>query len=101
MIEIKDLTFGYKRKNILFDHLNIDIPMGNIYGLLGKNGSGKTTLLKQITGLLHPNQGECLIFGIPSQYKLPSVLGNIYLIPEEFELPAIKMKDFARIHAPF
>jgi ABC-2 type transport system ATP-binding protein len=101
MIEIKNLTFGYKRNNILFDNLNLNIPMGNIYGLLGKNGAGKTTLLKQITGLLNPTRGECMIFGVPSQYKIPTVMENLYLIPEEFELPAINMKDFVRIHAPF
>ncbi len=101
MIEIKNLTFSYQRKNILFDHLSIDIPMGNIYGLLGKNGAGKTTLLKQITGLLNPTLGECLLFGIPSRHRLPSVLENLYLIPEEFELPAIKVNEFVSIHAPF
>ena len=101
MIEIKDLTFGYKRRNTLFDHLSIQIPMGNIYGLLGKNGAGKTTLLKQITGLLYPTTGECLIFGKPAQERLPEVLSDMYLIPEEFQLPAIRMNEFARLHAPF
>lgn len=75
--------------------------MGSIYGLLGKNGAGKTTLLKHITGLLYPNQGECLIFGKSAQERLPEVLGDIYLIPEEFQLPAIRMNEFTKIHAPF
>ena len=101
MIEIKDLTFGYRRKNFLFDHLSIQMSMCNIYGLLGKNGAGKTTLLKQITGLLYPDRGECLIFGKPSQDRLPGVLSDLYLIPEEFQLPAIRMKEYARLHAPF
>jgi ABC-2 type transport system ATP-binding protein len=77
------------------------MSMGNIYGLLGKNGAGKTTLLKQITGLLYPDRGECLIFGKPSQDRLPGVLSDLYLIPEEFQLPAIRMKEYARLHAPF
>jgi ABC-2 type transport system ATP-binding protein len=101
MIEIKDLTFGYKRNRILFDHLNIQLPMGSIYGLLGKNGAGKTTLLKHITGLLYSSQGECLLFGKPAQERLPDVLCDLYLIPEEFELPAIRMKEFTHLHAPF
>jgi ABC-2 type transport system ATP-binding protein len=101
MIEIKDLTFGYKRTNILFDHLSINMPMGSIYGLLGKNGAGKTTLLKQITGLLYPGQGECLLFGKPAQERLPDVLCDLYLIPEEFQLPAIRMNEFTQLHAPF
>lgn len=101
MIEIKNLTFGYRRNNNLFDHLFLDLPMGNIYGLLGKNGAGKTTLLKQITGLLYPKEGECLIFGKSSKERLPEILNDLYLIPEEFQLPAIKLNEFARLHAPF
>ncbi len=101
MIEIKELTFGYKRKTILFDHLNIQMPMGSIYGLLGKNGAGKTTLLKHITGLLYPGQGECFFFGKPARKRLPDVLCDLYLIPEEFQLPAIRMNEFTRLHAPF
>jgi ABC-2 type transport system ATP-binding protein len=101
MIEIKNLTFGYKKKNILFDQLNIQLPMGNIYGLLGKNGAGKTTLLKHIMGLLYPNQGDCLLFGTSAQERQPGILSDIYLIPEEFQLPAIRMNEFVRLHAPF
>ena len=101
MIEINNLTFGYQRKHILFNQLSIQIPMGHIYGLLGKNGAGKTTLLKQITGLLYPTTGECLIFGKPAQERLPEVLSDMYLIPEEFQLPAIRMNEFSRLHAPF
>jgi ABC-2 type transport system ATP-binding protein len=101
MIEIKNLTFGYRRNNSLFDHLCLELPLGNIYGLLGKNGAGKTTLLKQITGLLYPKEGECLVYGKPSKERLPEVLSDLYLIPEEFQLPAIKMNEFARLHAPF
>jgi ABC-2 type transport system ATP-binding protein len=77
------------------------MPLGNIYGLLGKNGAGKTTLLKHIIGLLYPNKGECLIFGKLSRERLPDILNNMYLIPEEFQLPAIPMNEFTRLHAPF
>jgi ABC-2 type transport system ATP-binding protein len=101
MIEIKNLTFGYKKRSILFDQLDLHLPMGNIYGLLGKNGAGKTTLLKLITGLLYPSTGECLLFDKRAQDRLPDVLADLYLIPEEFQLPAIRMNEFVRLHAPF
>lgn len=101
MIQINDLTFGYRKNNLLFDGLNIHISAGNIIGLLGKNGAGKTTLLKHITGLLFPKQGECLLFGKHAQDRLPEVLNDIFLIPEEFQLPAIRMNDFTKLHAPF
>jgi ABC-type multidrug transport system, ATPase component len=75
--------------------------MGNIYGLLGKNGAGKTTLLKLITGLLYPATGECLLFDHAAQDRLPHILADLYLIPEEFQLPAIRMNEFVKLHAPF
>jgi ABC-2 type transport system ATP-binding protein len=101
MIQIKNLSFGYKKNKFLFEDLSLQLPTGNIYGLLGRNGAGKTTLLKQITGLLFPQKGECLVFDTPAQDRLPEVLNEIYFIPEEFQLPAISMKAFTRLHAPF
>jgi ABC-2 type transport system ATP-binding protein len=58
MIQVKKLSFGYKKNKFLFDDLSLQIPAGNIYGLLGRNGTGKTTLLKQITGLLFPQKAN-------------------------------------------
>lgn len=101
MINVKNLTFGYRRNSILFNQLNLQLSMGNIYGLLGKNGAGKTTLLKLITGLLYPSAGECLLFDVPAQDRLPHILADLYLIPEEFQLPAIRMNEFVKLHAPF
>jgi ABC-2 type transport system ATP-binding protein len=101
MIEINHLTFGYKKKYPLFDDLNLQLPAGKIYGLLGKNGAGKTTLLKHITGLLYPQQGECLVLGQHAKDRLPSVLSDIFFIPEEFQLPALTIHEFVKLHAPF
>lgn len=101
MIEIKSMSFGYKKNKLLFDHLNLQIHKGTVYGLLGRNGAGKTTLLKQIMGLLYPAKGDCLIFDKPASLRLPGVLNRIYFIPEEFVLPAISMSLFTKLHAPF
>jgi ABC-2 type transport system ATP-binding protein len=101
MIEIKDLTFGYKKNQNLFRELNLKLQSGSIYGLFGMNGAGKTTLLKQIAGLLYPHKGECLIFEKNVTERLPEVMANIYVIPEEFILPSITIKTFVDLHAPF
>lgn len=101
MIQIKNLSFGYKKSKYLFDDLSLHIPMGNIYGLLGRNGAGKTTLLKQIAGLLFPSKGECIVFDKPVRERLPEVLNDIYFIPEEFQLPSITMNAFTKLHSPF
>ncbi|MFO7977593.1 MAG: ABC transporter ATP-binding protein [Bacteroidales bacterium] len=101
MINITNLTFGYKKNKILFNNLNLKLEAGNIYGLFGMNGAGKTTLLKHISGLLFPQEGECLVFNQPSGDRTPEMLSNIFIIPEEFELPAMSAETYAKIHAPF
>ena len=101
MVEISDLTFGYTRRKMLFNKLNLTLKPGNIYGLLGKNGAGKTTLLKHISGLIFPNAGSCQVFDSEAGQRLPETLQDIFLIPEEFSLPAIKGVAFGAINAPF
>ena len=73
MIQINDLEFSYKKKQKLFQGLNLELPPGSIIGLLGKNGAGKTSLLKLMAGLLYPKQGNCSVFGKESQLRLPSM----------------------------
>src|SRR5579862_4091236 len=43
--------------------LDLKIPEGCVYGLLGRNGAGKSTTLDLLTGLLKPTEGDISIFG--------------------------------------
>ena len=43
--------------------LDLVVPAGSIYGLLGPNGSGKTTTLRMIMGILVPDAGEVELLG--------------------------------------
>lgn len=45
------------------DSLDLEIPRGVVYGLLGPNGSGKTTTIRMIMGILHPDRGRVRLFG--------------------------------------
>jgi len=101
MIKIENLSFGYKKKQMLFSELNLKLKKGKIYGLLGKNGSGKTTLLKQMAGILHPQSGNILLNEEVPQKRTPRVLASYYMIPEEFETPGITVKTFLKITSPF
>ena len=56
VLETCDLTKYYGRM-LALDHLNLRIPRGCIYGLLGRNGAGKTTAIKLLLGLLRPTAG--------------------------------------------
>lgn len=101
MIKLTDLTFGYKKNQLLFHDLNLELFPGKIYGLFGMNGAGKTTLLKHMAGLLFARQGNCTIFDQDVAARYPEVMANIFVIPEEFALPDINISTFVKLHAPF
>lgn len=61
-IEIKNLVKRYD-DNFQLGELDLDIPSGEIIGLIGENGAGKTTLIKSILDILRINKGEIKIFG--------------------------------------
>ena len=101
MITINNLKFGYLKDKILFDDLSLELELGKVYGLLGKNGAGKTTLLKIISGLLYPNGGSSNVFNKSSHARLPEVLSDIYIIPEEFYLPPVTIHSYVKANSPF
>jgi ABC-2 type transport system ATP-binding protein len=52
-----------RRSVVAVRDLNLEVPSGQIYGLLGPNGSGKSTTLKILLGLVSPTRGRTEIFG--------------------------------------
>lgn len=72
-----------------------------IYGLLGKNGTGKSTLLYLLSGLLRPNNGYVSVDGVEARKRQPEVLRDIFLVTEEFELPAMRLSEYVKIYRPF
>ncbi|MGB0036712.1 MAG: ABC transporter ATP-binding protein [Candidatus Acidiferrales bacterium] len=69
MIRIENLSKEYDMAGqtgaqgpvVAADRLTLEIPNGEIYGLVGPNGAGKTTTLKMICGLLLPTSGRVLV----------------------------------------
>ena len=61
MIEIKNVSKSYNKKNKTIEKLNLEIKDGEIFGFLGPNGAGKTTTIKMITGILAIDEGDILI----------------------------------------
>ena len=101
MIAIKDLSFGYPRKPLLFHDLNLSLSEGHIYGLLGKNGAGKSTLLKNMVGLAYPQKGSCLFNGANVSGRPVSVLEDVYFLAEEIFVPSLTPEQFAASTAGF
>ena len=63
VLTTESLCKNYGKNKILND-INIKIPKGSIYGLVGKNGAGKTTLMRVITGLQAPSSGTYTLSGV-------------------------------------
>ena len=45
--------------------LDLDVPLGAVYGFLGPNGAGKTTTIRLLLGLIRPDAGEVRLFETP------------------------------------
>ena len=58
VLEIKKLTFGYKKNNFIFENFDLELKKGELKTIFGKSGSGKTTLFKLILGNLKQKSGE-------------------------------------------
>lgn len=99
MLTINDCTFRYsKRKPPVIDRFSLSLSEGGVYGLLGSNGAGKSTLLNLIAGLLTPDSGDVTLDGINTRRRLPVTLSEIFLVPEEFDLPSMPLETFARVN---
>jgi ABC-2 type transport system ATP-binding protein len=100
LVAIRDLEFAYRRKPV-FKGLSLSLQPGFIYGLLGKNGTGKSTLLRNIAGLLFPDKGAIRVMGFEPGKRQPAFLQEMFLLPEEFSLPAISIGQWVRYNSPF
>ena len=102
MISINHLNFRYNfHRPPVFTDFSLEIGDGQIIGLLGKNGTGKSTLLYLICGLLYDKKHSVSIDGIPSHERRPETLQRLFIVPEEFELPPISIRQYAKTHSGF
>ncbi|WP_437321558.1 ABC transporter ATP-binding protein [Sorangium sp. So ce385] len=62
MIQIEQLTKSFAGMPVLRG-VDLDVPAGCLYGLIGPGASGKSVLLKMITGLLRPDRGRVIVDG--------------------------------------
>jgi len=85
-LTIRDLDIHYK-KNHIIKSLDLQVPEGSFFTILGKSGSGKSTLLKSVAGLLQPSRGQILMDDeditsqVPELRKIGFVFQKPYLFP--------------------
>lgn len=80
-ISTTGLTKYYGRRPVV-NSLNLRVPAGSVYGLLGRNGSGKSTTLKMLLGFLRPDRGAARLLGQDVATLPPETRAKIAYIAE-------------------
>jgi ABC-2 type transport system ATP-binding protein len=83
--------------HVAVDGLDLEVPLGTVYGFIGPNGSGKTTTLRMIMRILHPDAGQVSVLGEDS---LGSASDRVAYLPEERGLyKQMKVREVLRFYA--
>ncbi len=86
VVHVSQLTRRYG-SNTALDAVDLSLPRGGVYGLVGANGAGKTTLIKHLLGLLRAESGAVRVFGLDPVADPVKVLSRIGYLSEENDLP--------------
>ncbi|MEW5977582.1 MAG: ABC transporter ATP-binding protein [Acidobacteriota bacterium] len=82
-IEFRAVSFSYNASRVLHD-INLIIPAGATFALVGETGSGKTTTVNLLARLYDVTEGEILIDGRPLQsYPLGFLRASLAYVPQE------------------
>ena len=101
MLKIENVTYGYNATHNVLENFSLRFDEPGIYGLLGRNGTGKSTLLYLIMGLLRPRRGMISFDGHNTLRRTTEALGEMFIVPEEYNLPSILLPAYVKALRPF
>ena len=85
MIETRGLTRRFGALTAV-DHLDLTVPQGEIFGLVGPDGAGKTTTLRMLCGLIQPSEGSARVAGHDVARESRAVKDQIGYMAQRFGL---------------
>ena len=92
-IDIRNLSFAYNGQAVL-KNINLRIPLGATYAIVGETGSGKSTLVSLLARVHDVTEGEILIDGVPlRKYSLHALRSSLGYVPQETFLFSEKISD--------
>jgi ABC-2 type transport system ATP-binding protein len=68
------------------NHLNLEVRVGEIFGLVGPDASGKTTTIRMLCGILPPDEGEARVAGCDIREEAESLKEKVGYLPQRFGL---------------
>ena len=80
-IESSGLTKAFGRQ-VVVDHIDLQVPSGAVYGFLGPNGSGKTTTIRMLLGLISATEGTSTVLGQPMPRGIGAALPKVGALVE-------------------
>lgn len=86
VLSMKEVWFRYEKNSTdILRGVNMEVPEGCLYAIVGGNGAGKSTTLKSICGICKPYRGKVKIFGKDSyKYKTKELFGNcLAMLPQD------------------
>lgn len=86
-IETRNLTKTFAGGTVAVSGLDLTIPPGVVYGLIGRNGAGKTTTMRLLMGLLRPDQGMAEILGTAMWNADRSSRSRVGYVSQSQQLP--------------
>ena len=101
VVGFEDLTFAYRADTPVIRNLDLQVPAGEVIGLLGRTGSGKTTLTRLLFRLYDPQGGAITLDGVDiRQARLAELRGRIGLVTQEVQLFDASIRDNATLFDP-
>ncbi len=85
VIKVENLVKYFDGRCVL-DGINLTVPRGCIYGLLGRNGAGKTTIIRILLGIEPATRGRTLLLDTESTNLAPKIRGRIGCVAEGHNL---------------
>ncbi len=84
-LELNGVVKKYGKRKAL-DNIDLHVPVGSIFGLVGSNGAGKTTAMAVVVGLLRIDAGTVSLFG-EGPFDPALHCGRVTLLPQDSRLP--------------